>query len=61
MANFVCIPQEPLEKILEFLPLSDQINSGMVCAHWNEVVGCNLKHVTIDASMAFGGRKHAMD
>ena len=56
MANFGCIPQELLEKILEFLPQRDQINGGMVCAHWNEVVGFNLKHVTIDASMPFGGR-----
>ena len=56
MENFGCIPQEILEKILEFLPTRDQINSGFVCAHWSEVVGRNLKHVTIDESMPFGGR-----
>ena len=56
MANFACIPQELLEKILRFLPLRDKINSGLVCAHWNEVVECNLQHVTIDASVPYGGR-----
>ena len=56
MANFGCIPREILEKILHFLPLRDQINSGFVCVHWSEVVGCNINHVTIDASMPFGGR-----
>ena len=56
MANFGCIPREILEKILQFLPLRDQINSGFVCVHWSEVVGCNINHVTIDASMPFGGR-----
>ena len=56
MANFSCIPQEILEKILRFLPLRDKINSGLVCAHWNEVVSCNLQHVTIDASVPYGGK-----
>ena len=56
MANFGFIPQDILVKILEFLPARDQIDSGFVCAHWNEVVWCNLRHVTIDASMPFGSR-----
>ena len=56
MASFGCVPQEILEKILHFLPLRDQINSGFVCAHWNKVIGCNMKHVTIDASVPLGGR-----
>ena len=56
MASFGCVSREILERILHFLPLRDQINSGFVCAHWNEIVRSNLKHVTIDASMPFGGR-----
>ena len=56
MATFAFIPQEILEKILRFLPLRDKINSGLVCALWNEVVGCNLQHITIDASVPYGGR-----
>ena len=56
MATFAVIPQEMLEKILQFLPLRDKINSGLVCANWNEVVGCNLQHITIDASVPYGGR-----
>ena len=56
MATVAFIPHEILEKILRVLPLRDKINSGLVCAHWNEVVGCNLSHVTIDASVPYGGR-----
>ena len=56
MATFAFIPQEILEKILRFMPLRDKINSGLVCAHWNEIVGCNLQHVAIDASVPYGGR-----
>ena len=56
MANFGCLPQEILENIFQFLPVRDWINSGFVCANWNDFVGCNLKHVKIDASLPFGGK-----
>eukprot|EP00112_Aurelia_sp_Birch-Aquarium-sp1_P011725 Seg2468.2 transcript_id=Seg2468.2/GoldUCD/mRNA.D3Y31 product="hypothetical protein" protein_id=Seg2468.2/GoldUCD/D3Y31 len=56
MAKFGCMPQEVLEKILKCLPLQDQINSGFVCARWNEVIVRNLKSVTINPSVPFGGR-----
>ena len=56
MANFGSIPQEVLEMIFQYLPLSDQINSAFGCAHLNEVVRRNLKHVKIDPSTPFGGR-----
>ena len=56
MANFGCLPQEILEMIFQYLPLSDQVNSGFVCTQWNEVVRRNLKHVKIDPSTPFGGR-----
>ena len=55
-ANFGCLPYEILEKIFQFLPLSDKINSGFLCANWHGIVGCNIKHVTINASMPCGGR-----
>lgn len=55
-ANFGRLPPEILEIIFGLLPLRDKINSGFVCAHWNEVIGYNLKNVKIDASMPFGGR-----
>ena len=56
MANFGCLPQEILEMIFQYLPLSDQINSAFSCAQWNEIVRRNLKHVKIDPSTPFGGR-----
>eukprot|EP00112_Aurelia_sp_Birch-Aquarium-sp1_P019026 Seg4628.2 transcript_id=Seg4628.2/GoldUCD/mRNA.D3Y31 product="hypothetical protein" protein_id=Seg4628.2/GoldUCD/D3Y31 len=56
MATFACIPQEILENILLFLPLRDKINSRLVCTHWNKIVAYTLQHVTINASVPYGGR-----